>query len=100
MVMGFFFLMALGPDLHVAGKIIWNRAMPYSQLLHLFPFMNLSGIPVRMIVMVIFCASIFCAIGFRELFRQFPHKIVLTFALLGILLFETLPSPLPTTIID
>jgi hypothetical protein len=95
LVMGFFFLMALGPDLHVAGKIIWNRAMPYSQLLHVFPFMNLSGVPVRMVVIVIFGASLLSAIGFRELIRNFPRQRIFTFALLAVLLFETLPSPLP-----
>jgi hypothetical protein len=95
LVMGFFFLLALGPDLHVAGKIIWTRAMPYSQLLHVFPFMNLSGVPVRMVVMVIFGASFLSAIGFRELIRNFPRKRILTLVLLALLLFETLPRSLP-----
>jgi hypothetical protein len=53
-----------------------------------------------MMVMVILGASVLSAIGFRELFRQFPHKIIFTLLLLGVLLFETLPKPLPANRIE
>ena len=47
--------------------------------------------------MVILAASLLSALGFRELFRQLPPRKFLTGLLLGLLLFETLPSPLPAT---
>lgn len=97
---GFFALLAFGPSLHVAGKIIWDKGMPYTLLVKVLPFLNLSGVPVRMMVMVILGASVLSAIGFRELFRQFPHKIIFTLLLLGVLLFETLPKPLPANRIE
>ena len=100
LTMGFFFLMALGPALQVAGKIIWDKGMPYTLMVNVLPFLKLTGVPVRMMVMVIFGASILSAIGFRELFRQFPQKKTFTLILLGVLLFETLPKPLPATRIE
>jgi hypothetical protein len=99
-IMVFFFLMALGPALHFWGNIVWDKAMPYTLLLDVLPFMKLSGIPVRMVAMVIFGASFLSAIGFRELFRDFPRKRIFTFVLLAVLLFETLPSPLPSIKIE
>ncbi|MGD0878419.1 MAG: hypothetical protein ABSA01_09770 [Anaerolineales bacterium] len=92
----FFFLMALGPALQIMGKNVWDKAMPYTLMLDVLPFMKLSGVPVRMVVMVIFGASFLSAIGFRDLIKNFARKRILAFVLLAVLLFETLPSPLPT----
>ncbi|MGA2489621.1 MAG: hypothetical protein ABSF99_05475, partial [Anaerolineales bacterium] len=97
---GFFFLLALGPAFKVWGKIIWDKVMPYTLMVKVLPFLGLSGMPVRMVVMVIFGASVLSAIGFRELFRQFPHKKFFTLLLLAVLLFETLQKPLPATRIE
>jgi hypothetical protein len=94
--MFFFFILALGPSLHIAGKLI-PFSMPYRILVILLPFLELSGMPIRMVVMVILCASILSGMGLRELFRQFPHEIAFISVLLVLLLFETLPKPLPTT---
>jgi hypothetical protein len=92
--MGFFFLLALGPALQIVGKNVWDKAMPYTLLLDVLPFMKISGVPVRMVVMVIFAASFLSAIGLRELIRNFPRKWYLTMVLLIVLLFETLPARL------
>jgi hypothetical protein len=100
MAIGFFFVLALGPALHIAGRVIWNKGMPYTLLVDVLPFLKLSGLPVRMTVMIILGASILSAIGLRELFRQFPQKWLFTFGLLGILLFEALPTPLAATRIE
>jgi hypothetical protein len=100
MTAGFFFVLALGPAFHIAGKVIWDKAMPYTLLVYVLPFLKLSGVPIRMMVMVILGASVLSAIGLRELFRQFPQKKIFTLVLLGILLFETLPRPLPATRVE
>jgi hypothetical protein len=99
-ITGFFFILSLGPALQIGGKIIWDKIMPYTILVKILPPLQLSGMPVRMTVMVILGASILTAFGFRAIFRQFPKKKIFTFALLGILLFETLPKPLPATMIE
>jgi hypothetical protein len=97
---GFFFLMALGPTLQVWGKNVWSGAMPYSIMTRVLPFLDLSGVPIRMNMMVAFGASVLCAIGFGELFRQFPKKIIFTLILLAVLVFEIVPKPLTATRIE
>jgi hypothetical protein len=96
-IMGFFFLLALGPALHVAGKVVWDKAMPYTLLVKILPFLSLSGVPVRMVIMIILGAAVLSAMGFRELLQQIPQNRILIFVLLAILVLETLPTPLPST---
>jgi hypothetical protein len=100
LVMGFFFLLALGPSLQIAGKVIWHKPMPYTLLVYVFPFLRLSGVPVRMSVMIILAASVIAAIGFRELLRNFPKYKFFILVLLGILIIETLPAPINGTKIE
>jgi len=100
LVMGFFLLLALGPALQIDGKIIWNKVMPYSLFVYVFPFLKLSGLPVRMSVMIILAASIIAAIGFRELLKKFPKYRFFILILLGILLIETLPKHITGTKIE
>ena len=66
-VLGFFFLLALGPALHVAGKVVWSGAMPYDLLVRALPFVGLSGIPARMSVMILLSACILSAFALRDL---------------------------------
>ena len=99
-IIGFFFFLALGPALEVGGKVIWDKAMPYTLLVKIFPPLNLSGVPVRMVAMVILGASVLSAIGLRELFRQFSRNKIFSIVLLSVLLFETLPAPIPATRIN
>jgi hypothetical protein len=94
MVIGFFFLLALGPALRIAGNVMWHKAMPYTLLVYVFPFLRISGVPVRMVVMVSLGASVIAAIGLQELLRRFQKNKIFIFALLGLLVIETLPSPI------
>jgi hypothetical protein len=94
---GFFFLSALGPALHVAGSVVWDKFMPYTLLTGLLPFMGLSGVPVRMTGMVMLAASMLSAIALREMFIRFPGRRILTIVLLGALLFEIWPASIVTT---
>jgi hypothetical protein len=96
----FFFVFALGPALHVAGKVVWDKAMPYTILVGILPFLKLSGVPVRMVVMVILSAAVISAMGLRDLLHRSPRKIILVPVLLAVLLFEALPKPLPATRIE
>ena len=100
MISGFFLLLAVGPVLHIGGQAIWHKAMPYNQLIKIFPQLSISGVPVRMVVMVVLGAAVLSAIGMRELLRYFPRNSILIILLLVALLFETFPAPIPATRID
>jgi hypothetical protein len=100
LLMGFFFLLALGPALQIAGNVIWHKMMPYTLFVYVLPFLRISGLPVRMSVMIILGASVIAAIAFRELLKQFSKYKFLILALLAVLLVETLPAPIKGTKIE
>lgn len=95
----FFGIMALGPTLNIGGKRIFAGIMPYDILQTLIPPLRLSGCPVRMMVMVTLSASIISAIGLFMLFRRLspPQSLFIGTILGALLLFETLPKPIPST---
>jgi hypothetical protein len=95
-LLGFFFLMSLGPSLRINGNAIYNGPMPYELLETVLPFLKLSGVPVRMVVMVTLAASVLSAMALRELLANAPKNKFIVFALLALLVFELLPAPLPT----
>jgi hypothetical protein len=94
-VLCFFFLMALGPALQIAGSVVWDKSMPYSWLVKVMPFLGLSGVPVRMTVMVTLGMAVLGALGFELLLAHASHRVTWTIVLLGVFIFETVPSPLP-----
>ena len=98
-LMLFFAVIALGPMLHVAGSVIYDGPMPYSALEAAFPTLRLSGVPVRMVVMVTLAASIVVAIGAQALLDRpvvSPARRSLMVVLAGvILLVDSLPQPIP-----
>jgi hypothetical protein len=96
-VIGIFFFLALGPALQIEGRVIWQKPMPYTLLVYVFPFLRLTGVPVRMSVMIILGASVIAAIGFQELLKHFQKYRFIVLALLGVLLIETLPKPIGGT---
>jgi hypothetical protein len=100
LVMGFFFLLALGPALQIAGKVIWDKVMPYTLFVDGIPILKLSGLPVRMSVMIILGAALIAAIGFQELLKNFPKNRVFILALLGILFIETVPTTINGTKVE
>ncbi len=97
---GFFFLLALGPALHVGGTAVWYKAMPYWLLGRVLPFLNLSGVPARMTVMVVLSTAIMSAFALRDLLFGSQRTRLLTLGLLAVVLFQTLPAPLATVTND
>jgi hypothetical protein len=95
----FFSVIALGPMLHVAGSVIYDGPMPYSALEAAFPTLRLSGVPVRMVVMVTLAASIVVAIGAQALLDRPVVSLArrsLAVGLAGVvLLVDSLPQPIP-----
>jgi hypothetical protein len=96
-IMGFFFLMALGPALRVNGKVVYDALMPYTLLEKVLPFIKLSGVPVRMVVMVTLAASVLSAMALRELLANISRNKLIVSALILLLIFESLPGQLPST---
>lgn len=97
-----FWLLSLGPSLRVWGKEISWIKLPYGLLEHLLPPLKLSGMPIRMIIMVILCASVISSFGFKALIERRSHWKFgsLLAGLLCLLFIEYLPQPIPVNKID
>ena len=108
----FFFVMSLGPNLHIGGREIgfFGRhvhcmgkeinvlLLPYTFLWLVFPPLRMSGVPIRMMVMVQLVAAILVAGGFYALLKiRSRWKYAVCAAFLAVLTFEYLPAPIPTT---
>ncbi|MEM1149441.1 MAG: hypothetical protein AAGI03_02645 [Pseudomonadota bacterium] len=91
----FFFAMALGPVFTIFGSWYEGVPMPYSAMTTVLPILDLGGAPVRMVIMVILASSVLCAESLRQL-RASRARIAAPL-LLGIIVFEFLPKPIPTT---
>jgi len=95
-ISGFFFLMALGPVLQINGKIVYESLMPYTLMEKILPFLKLSGVPIRMVVMVVLSASVLSAMAFKMMQRSSRSRVFIPLILV-LLFVETLPTFLPFT---
>jgi hypothetical protein len=94
-----FILLALGPALVIGdAELHFTHGLtPYGLLERIFPPLRLSGMPIRMVVMVNLCAAVICALGLPLLWRGGARRRVLVVALLALMVVEFLPAPLPET---
>ncbi|VVB51862.1 Uncharacterised protein [uncultured archaeon] len=90
----FFGVMSMGPILQVWGHKT-SIPLPYVLLEKILPPLQLSGAPIRMVIMAILSASVLCAVGFGALLSR-KSKAAATILLI-LLLIEYLPRPLPTS---
>ena len=95
-IAGFFFLMALGPALQISGKVVYDALMPYTLLETILPFLKLSGVPIRMVVMVSLSASVLSGMAIAMLQRSAQGKVFI-YVILVLLFVESLPAPIPST---
>ena len=93
---GFFFLMALGPVLRINGNVVYEGLMPYTLLEKVLPFLKLSGVPARMVVMVTLSAAVLGAMAINVLLKA-PRGKVFATLIVALLIFESLPTSLPAT---
>jgi hypothetical protein len=94
----FFAIMSLGPVLHVLGQQVSDVRLPYDLIFQrLFPPLRVARVPVRMMVMVSLSAAVISGAGFKLLFRQSTGTRILASVLVGVLLVEYLPKPIPET---
>ena len=95
-LIGFFFLMALGPVLRVNGDVIYEAIMPYTIMEKIIPPLKLSGVPARMVVIVVLSASVLSAMAFTMIKKSSRGRVFI-FLLIAVLFVETLPKSLPAT---
>ncbi len=96
-VLLFFAVFSLGPVLHVWGREVTTITMPYGWVERLIPAIDISGVPVRMTVMVVLSAAVISAMVLKLLLHSSRPARVAALLLLGIMVVEYLPSPIPTT---
>ena len=106
-----FGIMSLGPALHVAGKEIQVGSvlhimgkdvsfplLPYAFAGVLFPPLRLSGVPLRMMIMVQLVAAIVATAGIKLILKTSGNRgRYWVTALLALTLFEYLPAPIPVS---
>lgn len=92
-----FFLLSLGPKLHVAGYITPIPGV-YPVLERIFPPLKMGGVPMRLMVMVFLTTAVIAAAAFDDLVKfTGPRAKFILPALLALWAFESLPKPQPTT---
>ena len=109
---GFFFVMALGPNLHVAGteislglrRTIMGHpdvnllVLPYGILWFLFPPWRLAGVPFLLMVMVQLVAAVLAAAGIRAwLASTSKWRSGIFGAWLVLFTIDFLPTPMATS---
>ncbi len=97
LILIFFAVMSLGPVLHIWGREIPFVILPYTLFETFFPPLKLSGVPVRMMVMVVLSAALIAGIGFKLLLQEPMKKRCWALLLMGLLLFEYLPKNIPVS---
>jgi hypothetical protein len=97
-LLAFFLVLACGPSPQIAGKaVLGNRAvLPYGWLETLFPLFTISGVPIRMMVMVMLSVAMLAAFGFASLLRGSVGSRRAAIAIACLLAIEYLPKPIPT----
>lgn len=95
-----FLILSLGPVLHIWGKEFAGIKLPYALLEWLIPPLKLGGVPVRMMVMVMLCAALIVAIGFKQLLQKLSGRRWILVLLLALLCVEYYPKSMPATQLD
>jgi hypothetical protein len=96
-VLGFFFIMSLGPKLEIFGHQIPWFYLPYRLLEIMLPPLRLSGCPQRMVVMVNLCAAILIPAALQMMSQSRVKVKSFASVLLVLLFFEFLPAAMPET---
>jgi hypothetical protein len=89
-----FGVLSLGPDLHFWGRR-WPIPLPYRILKIVFPPLGLSGMPVRMVVMVFLCGAVLTSLSLQLLLSSPRRGRTIASFILALMLVEYLPRPLP-----
>jgi hypothetical protein len=91
-----FFMLSLGPYLHIAGREI-PVPLPYLALYHLLPFFRIARSVGRFDVMVMLSLAPLVALGLQRLAAPLSEtrRRALALAVIALVCFEFLPLPYP-----
>lgn len=95
----FFLVLALGPVLQIGGTVT-GIPMPYRLLEMVVPFVELSGVPARMIIMAVLAGSVLAGIAIHELLDAGKVGSAFVMLIIPLMVFESLPAPLPVTSVE
>jgi hypothetical protein len=98
-ILASFAVLSLGPLLQVGGFTI-PIVLPYRLLEILLPPLELSGCPVRMVVMVTLAAGILAGLGVDELLRRRGSARAGAVLLVALMVLELLPGRISTTAVE
>ncbi len=95
-----FFVLSLGPVLHIAGRTQLlpggrELPLPYGWLVAIVPFMEISRSVSRMDVMVMLALAVLAALGVAWLAGRGRIARVAPVTVLSLIIFEFLPAPYP-----
>ena len=92
-----FFVLSIGPRIHIVGNMIEGFKMPYTLVAFLLPPIRLGGTPIRMMVMVILAAAVLFAILISKLRCSKPVYATTFIGMTALLIVECWPGQLPLT---
>jgi hypothetical protein len=95
-----FFVLSLGPVLHVAGQTTLlpggrELPLPYAALVRLVPFMEITRSVSRLDAIVMLATAVLAAIGLQWLMERGRRGLLIGGLALALVLFEFLPAPYP-----
>lgn len=96
-LLAFFGVMALGPNLRILGRRLDGIPGPYAALEWIVPPLKLSGCPVRMSVMTSLSVALIAGFGFAILWRRAGWTRGLAILLAAGAVFETWPREITLT---
>jgi len=89
-----FFLLSLGPSLHLFGRDHERIVLP-AKLLQYLPIFNAIRSSGRFAIMGMLSLSVFFAYGCVQINQKLKNKAVFPFVVLALILLEYLPAPYP-----
>ncbi len=90
-----FWVLALGPTLHIGGRLLGGFPMPQAVLEKIVPILAASRTPMRYVVPAGLCLAVTLAVGWAARDRARPFPRLMPALALALLLFESLAAPLP-----
>jgi hypothetical protein len=96
-----FFLLSLGPYLHIAGREI-PIPLPFLAFYRLLPFFRIARSVSRFDVMVMLSLAPLIALGLQRLVTPLPEtrRMVLALVVIALVCFEFLPLPYPISEVE
>ncbi len=96
-----FFVLCLGPYLHIAGREM-SIPLPYLALYRFLPLFRIARSVSRFDVMVMLSLAPLAALGLQQLVAPLtePRRKVMALAVVGLVCFEFLPAPYPLSEVE